>query len=188
MQALADAILVAVCAAAAVTDLRSGRIRNVVVYPGILVGLLLGLADGGLAGLGDHAMAAGLAFGIMFLCYAIGGMGEGDVKLMAAVGALGGFERAGQGNFILYAFLYAFGAGAALGLAALVWKRSVGLAAARTWWGVRMLAVHGTTLDEAVPEATIRVPFGFATAVGTVWLLAENAAGMTVADALRQAF
>jgi len=180
MQIVSDVILVAVLIVAAVTDLRSGRIYNKLVYPAIIVGLVLGLLDGGWPGLWDHALGAGVAFGILFVCYILGGMGGGDVKLMTAVGALGGFARPGQGNFVLCALFYAFAVGAILGILAALWRRALGTAAARTWWGVRMLAVPGTSLDEAVPEATVRVPFGFATAVGTVWLLAENYAGVSL--------
>lgn len=43
-----------------------------------------------------------------------------------------------------------------------------------------MLAVPGTSLDEAVPKGTVKVPFGFATAVGTVWLLVENYSGLSL--------
>lgn len=93
MQIASDLILAAVVTVAAVTDLRSGRIRNGLVYPAIVVGMLLGFLDGliegglagGAAGLEDHALAAGVAFAVMLFCYAIGGMGGGDVKLMAAV-------------------------------------------------------------------------------------------------------
>jgi len=184
MQTVSDLTLAAVLIVAAVTDLRSGRIYNKLVYPAIIAGLVLGLLDGGWPGLWDHALGAGVAFGILFFCYVLGGMGGGDVKLMAAVGALGGFARPGQGNFILYAMFYAFAIGAILGILAALWKRALGTVAARTWWGIRMLAVPGTSLKDAVPQATVRVPFGFATAVGALWVLVENYCGASLGSFL----
>jgi len=192
MQTAADLILIAVVVVAAVTDLRSGRIPNWLVYPAIVLGLILGTVDGALggghesalAGLESHAGGAGAAFGILFLCFAIGGMNAGDVKLMTAVGALGGWSRSGEGLFIAYVMFYAFAIGATIGLLAAMWKRCLGVAAVRTWWGVRMLAVQGTSLDEAVPLATVRVPLGFSTALAAVWVLAENATGVTLGSLL----
>lgn len=190
MQIAADVILAAVLIVAAIMDLRTGRIFNYLVYPAILLGLALAAADGAIAGddamagLKDHVVGATVAFALMFFCYAIGGMGGGDVKLMVAVGALGGFARAGQGEFLLYAIFYAFAVGAVLGLLIAIWRGVLGETAIRTWWGVRMLAMPDTSLADAVPEATIRVPFGFATCVGTLWLLAENYTGVTLGSLL----
>ena len=181
MQVAADAILVAVLLLAAATDLRSGRIYNWLVYPAIVLGLVLGALDGGRHGLWDHALGAGAGFAVMFFCYALGGMGGGDVKLMAAVGALGGFERgAGEGYFILYVLLYAFAVGAVLGIVAALWKRVLGAAVARTWWGIRVLVHGGSSLDDAVPRASIRVPFGLATCLGALWVLLENYTGVSL--------
>lgn len=195
MQLLPDVILMAVVIVAAATDLRSGRVYNWLVYPATVVGLLLGLAAGGWAGLKDHTLAAAIGFGLMFLCYAIGGMGGGDVKLMAAVGALGGLARqAGslgpwhwpeQTWFVAYVMFYAFAIGAAMGLAAAARRRLLGPTVAATWWGIRVLTLHGTDLNDAVPaRPRIRVPFGLATALGTLWALAEGYAGGTAGSLL----
>ena len=181
MELLADVILVAVVVTAAVTDLKSGRIYNRLVYPAVVVGLLLALVGGGWAGLKDHALAAAIGFGVLFLCYAIGGMGGGDVKLMAAVGALGGLSRGEEGMFIVFVLFWAFAIGVALGLLAAIWRRVLGRTARRTWWGLKVLTLPGTNLKDAVPQkASIRVPFGFATGLATLLVLAENYAGLTL--------
>jgi prepilin peptidase CpaA len=189
MQLVSDLVLVAVLVVAAVTDVRSGRIYNRLVYPAIALGLAFGAAGGGLAGLKDHALGAGIGFGVLLVCYALGGMGGGDVKLMAAVGALGGFERGDQGSyFILYALFYAFAVGVILGLLAAMWKRVLGPVATRTWWGARMLVVPGTSLDDAVPKTSVRVPFGLATCLGTLWLLIENYSGASLGALVARLF
>ena len=191
MQIAADVVLVGILVAASVTDLRTGRIRNTLAVPAIALGLLLaglaGLASGGWAGaqaqLANHALGAAVAFVVMFVCFSLGGIGGGDVKLMTAVGAFLGWSRADAGLLTPYALFYAFAVGAILGLLAALWRGQMGVTAVRTWWGVRML-LAGQPMGDAVPKTSIKVPFGFATAVGTLWLLAENYAGVTLGQAI----
>ena len=84
-----------VCAGiAAATDLRSRRIPNWLTGSGVVAGLGLHLALGGARDAG-YALLAGLISGsIFFLFFVAGGMGAGDVKLMAALGCLAGHHAA----------------------------------------------------------------------------------------------
>ncbi|HTX74945.1 MAG TPA: A24 family peptidase [Terracidiphilus sp.] len=78
---------VAVLIVATITDLRSRRIPNWLVLPFLAVGLGVSAWMHGWQGLGKSAegMALGLVvFGVLHL---MGGMGAGDVKLCAAIGA-----------------------------------------------------------------------------------------------------
>lgn len=89
------AVAIAFAGAGAVFDLRSRRIPNLLTIPGILFGLLLHLFIGGWRGFGLSAAAALIA-GVVFLIFWLaGGMGAGDVKLIAAVGAIGGLSEVG---------------------------------------------------------------------------------------------
>lgn len=91
------AALSAFLLAAAWSDLRQRRIPNAVVFPGALLALLLHTilpaGDGFLApapgGLGLSGALKGLGIGLVILLpvYLSRGMGAGDVKLMAMVGA-----------------------------------------------------------------------------------------------------
>jgi prepilin peptidase CpaA len=96
-----------VCIAGAWVDVATRRIPNLLTYPAILIGLALNaLAPLLLSALGaDTAVvwlgATGLRDGLLGfgLCAAIGivsfiarGLGGGDVKLLAAVGAMIGFD------------------------------------------------------------------------------------------------
>ncbi|HEY0784401.1 MAG TPA: A24 family peptidase [Acidobacteriaceae bacterium] len=75
---------------ASIYDLRERRIPNRLTGPVLLAGLLLHGVLGGWPGCGSSALAA-LGGGIVFLVFFLaGGMGAGDVKLMAAVGSLAG--------------------------------------------------------------------------------------------------
>jgi prepilin peptidase CpaA len=72
---------------AAVTDVWKFKVHNVLTLPLLLSGLLYHAWIDGLPGLGVSALGAVFGFLVLFLFYLLGGIGGGDVKLMAAVGA-----------------------------------------------------------------------------------------------------
>jgi prepilin peptidase CpaA len=72
---------------ATVTDLRSRRIPNWLVLPFLLAGIVVSAVSHGWHGFGQSLMGLALG-GLLFgLLYWMGGMGMGDVKLLAAIGA-----------------------------------------------------------------------------------------------------
>ena len=156
--------LFALLSAAAWIDMRQHRIPNLISLGGAMAGLLLNTGlyglDGLLAGLGGMS----LAFLIMLPFYLLRGMGAGDVKLMAAVGAFIGPHQ------ILLAVGLTLGAGGIAGLAMLVLHGGIGQAFQRYWFTFRGLITTGTWLylppqqDEA---AAIRFPYALAIALGT---------------------
>jgi prepilin peptidase CpaA len=78
---------VIVLAIATFTDLRSRRIPNWLVFPFLLAGIVVSGWLHGWHGIGQSMAGLGLGallFGILFF---MGGMGMGDVKLCAAIGA-----------------------------------------------------------------------------------------------------
>ena len=78
---------VAVLAVATFTDLRSRRIPNWLVLPFLVAGVILSIRLHGWHGL--EQSLAGIAMGALLLgaiCW-MGGMGMGDLKLCAAIGA-----------------------------------------------------------------------------------------------------
>lgn len=75
---------------AAITDIRSRRIPNWLTFSGVCAGLGLHAAISGFKGIGLSAAGMMLGFGAYFLLYCLRAMGAGDVKLMAAVGAIVG--------------------------------------------------------------------------------------------------
>ncbi len=95
-----------------ITDLTQRRIPNLLTGPTILIALLTYCFIGGLEGF--LFSLRGLVFGlVVFLVpYLMGGMGAGDVKLMAAVGAVLGLGH----TFIALLFIVIAGGVIALGL------------------------------------------------------------------------
>jgi prepilin peptidase CpaA len=81
-------VVIAAATTAAVIDLRTRRVPNVLTLSTAVVGL--GLAISGISGIGLVAAAAGclVGFSLMLPGFLIGATGGGDVKLLAAIGTL----------------------------------------------------------------------------------------------------
>jgi len=171
-------VLAAVLVAAGVSDLAWGKVFNRLTYPATAVGLALGAAqgaaDGGAwDGLVDHVLGFAFGFGVLFIPYLLGGMGGGDVKLMGVVGAFLGWESEGALHAVFYSFLVAAGIGVIL----MIWRGETRRVLRRLWLAVRILPLPKAGMRDAVPVDTLRVPFGFAVCVGTLWFLTEELAG-----------
>lgn len=101
------------------TDIRHGVVPNGLVAIALLGGLLLAYLREDPANeisLQGSLVGCGLGFGVFFLAYLVGGMGAGDAKLMAGIGALTGW------TFTLWVMLYAALLGLPLALGTLLWK------------------------------------------------------------------
>jgi prepilin peptidase CpaA len=77
----------AVLAVATFTDLRTRRIPNWLVLPFLVVGIAVSGWLHGWHGLGQSFEGLGLGILIYGVLFLMGGMGAGDVKLCAAIGA-----------------------------------------------------------------------------------------------------
>ena len=116
-----DALVTAVVAigmgAAAVIDLRTRRIPNILTATLAAIGI--GLAAAGLGRVGLGAALLGCLLGLAFMMpgHIFGATGAGDVKLLAAAGALLGPKDT------IYAFLYTAIAGGVLALVVAVARR-----------------------------------------------------------------
>jgi len=115
-----------------------------------------------------------LAFGVYFVLHVLHAMGAGDVKLMAAVGALTG-PRDWFGIFVITAIL-----GGLMALILVVAKKRIW----KTAWNLGFIVgelTHGKAaymsneeLDVKSPKA-LRMPHGAVIAVGTLFFLALSA-------------
>jgi prepilin peptidase CpaA len=92
-------VLIVTAIAAAYYDLRIRRIPNWLNLSGVILGLGLNTFFGSFQGMLHALEGLSLALCIYLPLYALKGMGAGDVKLMAAIGAM-----TGAGNW-LYIFI-----------------------------------------------------------------------------------
>jgi prepilin peptidase CpaA len=165
-----EIVLLAMLLVAAVYDVRFRRIPNWISVTGVAVGLALNTFLFGLPGIWLSLRGLGLGFGVYFLLYLIRAMGAGDVKLMAAVGAMVGWQD-WFGIFLITALLG--------GLMALILAASHGRIQ-KTLWNVgfilsemksgRPAYIAKEELDVRSPKA-MGLPHGAVIAVGTVFFL-----------------
>lgn len=160
----------AVAIVAAVSDLRSRRLPNALTFGAAVVGVAVHFAIAGWAGLGFALTGWALGLAVFFPVYALGGMGAGDVKLLAAFGAWLGPMGA------LWTALYGAIAGGVLALVVSLASgytktALVNLRALLTSWfvgGVR--PVDGMTLASSRgPRLPYAVPLA-AGAMVTLWM------------------
>ena len=145
------ALMVAAAAAAVVTDVRERRISNALTLPLVVAGFGIGAVSGGLGGL-VMALVGCLTGGLLFLLPAAKlGWGMGDLKLAAAVGAVGGPA------FVLWMGLYAMAAGGLFAVVWLAWQGQFARVAGGMQRDLRSrqapLARSGLSIPYAVPIA-----------------------------------
>lgn len=113
----ANVVLAGVAAAGSYTDLRWLRLPNWLTFGAAAFGLALQVGLRGMDGARDSILGWLLGCALLFLPFALGGMGAGDVKLMGAIGALKG------PFFVLNAFVYTAFFGGALALLVMAERR-----------------------------------------------------------------
>ena len=157
-----SALLIALFATlivSAYTDFARGKIYNWCTLPAIVVGLAGNYLAGGWDGLVFSSLGIAVGAGLFLLPYWFGLMGAGDVKLMAAVGALGCF------NFALHSAFLSAVVGAIFAVAILIWKGKLGPGLKN--FGGAVFKQWKLKEKEVVDDT--RVSYGVAIALGSFW-------------------
>lgn len=152
---------------AAVIDGFELKVPNWVTFPFIISGWIYSTAAFGLEGLGWSLLGTVVGLALLMPAYAIGGMGAGDVKLLAGVGAWM------YGIHTLYAFSAAAVVGALLAvgmvLCAKGWKKH----SAQFWVILNEILVirNPEALSEIAAKrkpSMMLLPYGIPIAIGTI--------------------
>lgn len=180
-----EAILLTLVLAAAIYDVRYRRIPNWLTGTGVLVGLAMNAFLGDWRtpspansqvwpGLRFALVGMGIAFAVNFVLYALHARGAGDVKLMAAIGAMVGSVD-WFGVFVMSAIV-----GGLISLILVIVKKR----AMTTLWNVlfilnemksgRAAYLKREELDVKSDKA-LRVPAGAVIAIGTLFFLGASA-------------
>lgn len=146
--------------AATVIDLKTRRIPNALTAA--LSGLGLAMAATGISGMGPRAALVGFVLGLLLMLpgYILGATGAGDVKLMAAVGAVVG------PGLVITAFLFTAIAGGVLAVGVAAKRGRVTAALAGT--GRLIASPTGARQEIRTAGAAHRFAYGPAIAIGSL--------------------
>jgi prepilin peptidase CpaA len=164
----ADSAVLALGAIACVTDYRSRRIPNWLTFGASIAAFVFSVVSAGLSGL--LASLSGWAVGaaVFLPVFALRGMGAGDVKLMAALGAWTGASS------VIWVALYAAVAGGAFAIAITLLSGYFRTMLRNVWGLVMFWRVAGIQPHPQLTLATAagpRLPFAFPITAGAVTML-----------------
>lgn len=154
-------VLLGVLAIAMITDIKTGKIKNWLTLPAIIIGPFIHLAQGqnhlatlSLAGMGVMLVAAAIliSFGIV---------GGGDAKLLVAIGSLAGLSLVK--NILLFTAL----SGGVFAILVLFKRKGIANTTkqlALTAWLKIGLKANGTEID----GGKIKLPYSVPIAIGTI--------------------
>jgi len=149
-------------------DIKSRRIPNYLTLGAALAGLAYQWVCHGPAGLVDGFLGITLGFGLLILPYIWGGMGAGDVKALAGLGAWLG------PRLTLFFFCYMGIAGGLLALGVLGWRGLLGDRVRQGWvLGCNWVLCRPLGLPPApsLVAETKGIPYAVAMALGMAILL-----------------
>jgi prepilin peptidase CpaA len=159
----------------AVTDLWKFKVYNILTVPLLISGFVYHSVVGGMSGFGSSLLGAVFGFAVLLIFYVMGGMGAGDVKLMAAIGAWLGLP------LTFHVFIASSLAAGVYSVALLVFGQSL----AETWTNFQILWLRmvvlgrhmgtGQRVEAAVNRPDRRrhlVPFAAMIMIGMVALIA----------------
>ena len=167
---LFQGVALGVVVVAAVWDIASRRIPNVLTFGAALAGFAVHAYIGGWSGAGLALSGWLVGVALFFPFFMLGGMGAGDVKLLGAVGAWLGPVA------IVWVALYSSIAGGVMGLAVALWWGYLTQAIVNLGWIFRFWRTVG---PRPVPEMTLATHKGprlayavpvFAGLMVTLWL------------------
>lgn len=160
-------IVSAILILAAWIDGKELRVPNWITFPMVLSGLVYSTWVGGLGGLGAGLL--GMCVGLLTLMplYAVGGMGAGDVKLMAGIGAWLGWE------VTFAAFCVSTIVGAVMAVIMVLWRKSMQhhysnfLLILSEWMVIRNPVELSRIAAERKPKMLL-LPYGIPICIGSI--------------------
>jgi prepilin peptidase CpaA len=149
-------------------DVRTRRIPNYLTLGTAVTGLAYSFMSHGLSGLADGFLGILLGFACLILPYLWGGMGAGDVKALAALGAWLGPK------LTLFLFCYMGIAGGVIAVGYLVWQGSLWQKIKEGWVYMLNLILcqpDGPPRSPSQAQLTAGIPYGVAMFVGMLVLV-----------------
>jgi prepilin peptidase CpaA len=156
-------LLISIIIICVITDLRSRKIYNAVIFPGLLLAFLTHFIMSGWVGLGQSIAGFITGLGVLLVPYLLGGMGAGDVKLLALVGAVKGI------SFVLTTAVYMALLGALIAVIVLLCRKGMVMRFVTFFYfmyGLRYGIKFPLNIQKGALSATY--PYGVAIAGGVI--------------------
>ena len=155
-------LLITIVTICLITDLKSRKIYNKVLLPALVMGVIINIYGNGWAGLFNSSLGFIFGLGLLLIPFMLGGIGGGDVKLLATIGSIKGPQ------FVLATFIGMGLAGGIIGLAILLYQR-------RLWHTLKSLTqifwskmITGYTVNSQGKGKDTYFPYGVAIAAGVL--------------------
>jgi prepilin peptidase CpaA len=158
---------------AAVIDGVALKVPNWITFPLVISGWIYSAAFAGAQdmvwyeGLGWSLFGTAVGLGLLLPAYAVGGMGAGDVKLLAGVGAWM------HGKHTFYAFCVSAVAGAAIAIGMAVYRKALRKHVNQFWMILgEILVIRNpselATIAAERKSSMLLLPYGIPIAIGTI--------------------
>lgn len=147
---------------AAWTDWREQKIYNALLAPAFLFAVGIHLIENKWDGLAFSLLGTLLGFVLLLLPYLLGGMGAGDVKLLAVIGAFGG------ARFVLTSFLFGAIIGGIFSVILLIRRRALIFTLKRFLLLLPFFANPGILREDMRSARQEKFPYGIALTIGSL--------------------
>lgn len=145
-----------------ITDIKKRKILNIITLPSILIAFIYYTVALGSSGFIFSGKGFLVGLGLLLIPYLLGGMGAGDVKLMAAIGALMG------ASFVFYSFMYTALIGGIIALFLIIKQKGFGKSI-KNFFSVTFLRdnLGSIIINKGEQSSRIFFPYGVAIVLGT---------------------
>lgn len=160
-----DFLLAIVLLVCLYTDIRYKKIYNVVTFPAIVVAIISNIYLNGYSGGISSFKGLFLGIALLFIPFAMGGIGAGDVKLLGVVGAFKGLE------FVFTTFLAMAVIGGLISLGMMIRSKNFIIrlkGILLTILSFLRIIPKTQVLDNIESSTALTFPYGIAITAGTV--------------------
>lgn len=180
LKVIENSLLIVLITSSAYFDLVSKRIPNYLTITGIILGIIINIYSYGLQGFGFGLYGAFIGLLILLIPFILGGMGGGDVKLMAAIGALKGWR------FVLLTTVYSGLVGGIIIIIVLIKQKKLLITLKRvlaimlkplmfvftlTFENKKLKQFNNWLLDSQINWEKRYIPYGVAIGIGAIMAL-----------------
>lgn len=149
-----------------ITDIITQKIFNLVLLPAFLFGIIYNAIIAGWAGLELSLLGTLAGLGVLIIPFIFGFMGAGDVKLLAAIGAIKGYI------FVLYTTIGMSLAGGVIAMLILIYQRRFLSTIFKLCRGAVLMAIGVKVSDLGFDHERTMFPYATAIvagAIGAMW-------------------